>query len=337
MTTYKTWFDRHRTGGTAVPNIGINLADSFLDGRLAALEEGLSLAADLGYDSVELSAYGLNVVVNGRCNRDRVAAIHEILRHYPLAYTVHGPCELNLALDASDGIAESALAAYLNFCAEIEADIFVYHSGLIHLHAPYWGLAPLPLEDTIQTRHEYEVAALQRLAPRADDLGVIIAMENRDPHLWEVAALARQGRTVQALSTYHPGLLMDKVLTQIEAVDHPAVGLTLDVGHAYIASQVCGFDYLAAVEAAAPHVKHIHFHDNCGKLDGFSSEQAERLPFGQGDLHMPPGWGEIPLQETLRLLKTYEGTITLEIRPRYHDHLEASLARTRDLWQNRSR
>ena len=154
-------------------------------------------------------------------------------------------------------------------------------------------------------------------------------MENRDPHLWEVATLARQGLGVEALSAYHAGLLIPEVNAQLDRIAHPNVGMTLDLGHAHIAARTCGFDFLDAVSQAAPHVSHIHMHDNAGKLDGFSSSQGERQPLGQGDLHMPPGWGEIPLQEAFERLPDYAGVVILEIRPRYYDHLGEALTSAR--------
>lgn len=312
-----------------IRGIAINIDADHGGGRLDALENMLRRAVELGYDGVEISK--VSAVVDGRLHREVVARVKAVTARFPLCYAVHGPCELNLALGEPGGVEERALAAHLEYSAEIGASVFVYHSGLINLFEAYWGLAPLPDVATMQARREREVEALQRLAARAQELGVLIAMENRDPHLWEVATLARHGLPLRALTTYHAGLLIEEVNRQLQAVNHPYVGMTLDVGHAYIASQVCGFDFLQAVSQAAPYVRHIHLHDNVGKLDGYSEDQGERLPLGQGDLHMPPGWGNIPLQEALRRLPDYDGLITLEIRPRYQDYLGEALAATRSL------
>jgi len=314
-----------------VEGIGINIDSSYLDGRLDILESSLARVESLGYDCAEISGYGVNAVINGRLHRERVTCVKEITQRFRLKYTVHGPCELNLGLSSPDGVEEQAVGAYLEFCAEVEAPVFVYHSGLIALHEAHWGLHPLPAQATIQQREQKEVEALQRLAERARELGVTIAIENRDPHLWEVATLARHGLPLRALPEYHAGLLMENVNRQIAAVGHPNVGMTLDFGHTYIAARTCGFDFLEAVSLAAPYVRHIHMHDNFGKLDGFSDDQGERLPLGQGDLHMPPGWGAIPLRDALRRLPDYRGFIVLEIRPRYFDHLAEALQAARDL------
>ena len=316
-----------------VKGIGINLDGEHLGGRLGMLEQLLASASELGFDYVEVSGYGVGAVINGRLHRQRVAQVKAVTGRFALGYTVHGPCELNLCLDEAGGVHEQALAAYVQFCAEIGASTLVYHSGLINLHAPDWGLARLPSAEEMALRREREVAALRRLGDRAQALGVTIAMENRDPHLWEVAALARQGLGVDALSTYHAGLLIPQVVEQLRRVGHPNVGMTLDLGHAYIAARTCGFDFLEAVGQAAPWVKHVHMHDNVGKLDGFSGSQGERQPLGQGDLHMPPGWGEIPLREVWERLPAYDGVAMLEIRPRYHDHLAEALSASREILQ----
>jgi sugar phosphate isomerase/epimerase len=164
-----------------------------------------------------------------------------------------------------------------------------------------------------------ETQALKRMALHAERLGVVIAVENRDPHLWEIAALSRHGRTARDLTTYHQGMRLDLLAEQVRAVDSPNVGICLDVGHAFLAAPYWGVDYLAQIRAIAPDVKHVHWHDNFGRLDDRSESLAERLTFGEADNHLPPGWGAIPLAEVLAALmqSDYNGWLTVEIRPRY--------------------
>ena len=314
-----------------VTGVGISFGSEVVDGRLDALERTLALATEIGYDYVEISGYGLSAVINGRLHQAQARRVSAITSRFPLGYTVHGPCELNLCLGETGGVEEQALGAYLEFCAEVGAEAFVYHSGLVNLHEPYWGLTGLPSAETMVERRERECAALERLAPRAQALGVTIGMENRDPHLWEVAALARHGLGVEALTRYHAGLLIPEVNAQIARVAHPNLRMTLDFGHTHIAAKTCGFDFLDAVSQAAPYVQHIHMHDNVGKLDGYTDSQAERLALGQGDLHMLPGWGEIPLEAAFRRLPDFDGVVILELRPRYHEHLAEALASTREI------
>ena len=46
------------------------------------------------------------------------------------------------------------------------------------------------------------------------------------------------------------------------------------------------------------------------------SSYTTRLNLGTGDLNLPPGWGSIPFEDVLKILKDYQGIIILEY---YHD------------------
>ena len=173
------------------------------------------------------------------------------------------------------------------------------------------------------------MAALQKLARIAGELGVVIGVENGDPHLWEYAVLQRAGVAPDALAQYHARLRTEAIVTQIEAVGHPNVGITLDLGHLHLAIRALGEDYLEAVSTAAPHVCHLHINDNFGKLDVGQDSEGYRLTYGEADLHLPPGWGAIPFAEALHRLADYEGDIVLEIKARYRDHLGEALANMR--------
>ena len=78
-------------------------------------------------------------------------------------------------------------------------------------------------------------------------------------------------------------------------------------------------------------MRHLHANDNFGKLDSGFSGEGDRLPFGEGDLHLPPGWGAIPYKEVFARLSGYTGTVVLEIKMRYMEHLSEVLASTRAL------
>jgi sugar phosphate isomerase/epimerase len=168
--------------------------------------------------------------------------------------------------------------------------------------------------------------ALRELAPLARDAGVLIGMENGDSHLWEHNVIASFGRPRAELAQHHARLMIPPVVRQLEAIDDPAVGMTLDIAHLHIAAHDLGFDYLEAVEQAAPWVRHLHANDNFGRLDwGFDSE-PDRWPYGEADVHLPPGWGSIPYAEVFARLPEYQGDLILEIKSGFVDYLGESLA-----------
>jgi len=310
-----------------ITGIGINA-----DGRrgnfcLAHASEDLSYFQRCGFDAVEVPVHHLDVLVGGRLRRQDVDRVRATIEPFDFAYTVHAPERLNLAhpQKGSRGQVEIRLeqdvfVACLDFCAAIGAQVMVYHSGLIALHSVAFGLEDIPDEEELEQAREREVSALKVLLPLAMERGVVVAMENRDPHPWEIATLVRAGIPPDQLLRYHAGMVIPNLIRQIEDVNHPSLGLTLDYGHLFLAAHHCGFDYLSAVHQAAPYVRHLHASGNCGRLGGVFDGLRTRIPYGDGDLHMPPGWGTIPQEETLTQLPDYEGICVLEIRSRFWQH-----------------
>jgi sugar phosphate isomerase/epimerase len=178
------------------------------------------------------------------------------------------------------------------------------------------------------------VNALRELMGLADTHGVCVAMENRDPHPWEVAALARLGVSHRELPKYHAGMMVPVLVEQVRAVAHPRFGLTLDLGHLYLAARYCRFDYLQAIRQAGSYVRHLHGSDNLGRLGGVFDDLTMRVPYGDGDVHMPHGWGNLPHREALQQLPDYRGLYVMEIRPRFRDHFAQALGTLRGIVQD---
>lgn len=78
----------------------------------------------------------------------------------------------------------------------------------------------------------------------------------------------------------------------------PELGLHLDIGHANLMTPFNTTEEI--LNAYGSRLRHVHLHDNKG---------------GHADLHLPLGTGTVPLESSVRALKTsgYDGTITLEV------------------------
>jgi sugar phosphate isomerase/epimerase len=300
-----------------INHIGINVLDDS--------DAYFNRTKEVGYTQVEVPITHAKVIINGYLVPARTEQVKKQLARYQQRYSVHAPNRTNLAYRANPDLEYQVLEACIHFCRVIDAKTLVYHSGLQALDDAHTGAHPLPGDDELARGAEKEVEALRRLAPIAADLDVTIAMENGDPHLWEYAVLRANGQPPEALPKYHPRLKIEPIIAQLEAIDHPNVGMTLDLAHLHIAAHTIGFDYLAAVSQAAPWVRHLHLNDNFGRLDtGFDSEY-DRLPYGEADLHLPPGWGAIPFVEAFQRLAAYEGDLIIELKRPYIDHLEPAL------------
>lgn len=319
-----------------ITGIGIDEDMEYPRGSLSYLEENLSFFSSCGFDTVELTVHQLDVIINGKLQQRRVDNVRTITEKFDFDYTVHASFRLNLAFPqswpghpAELTHEQDVFAASLDFCAAIGAKVMVYHSGLIALKQAAFGLSPLPDDEALEQAREQEVTALRELMPLAAERGIVVAMENRDPHPREVATLIRAGLPPDQLSKYHAGMMIPDLVRQVEAVNHPNFGLTLDFGHLFLAANYCGFDYLEAIRQAAPYLRHLHSSDNFGRLGGVFESLADRIPYGDGDVHIPPGWGEIPHVEALFQLPDYKGRYILEIRTRFQGHYPEALEATR--------
>jgi sugar phosphate isomerase/epimerase len=138
------------------------------------------------------------------------------------------------------------------------------------------------------------VDAFRRLGDLAGDRGPGRALEN----------LVRR----EASTAY-------EMLDLLAAIDHPAIGITLDTSHA----NVVGLDLAVAIREWGPHLLATHISDNDGS----------------GDQHRTPGNGEIDWLEVVKALREaeYEGLFNLEIPGERHTVLPLRALKSRHAHQ----
>ncbi len=309
---------------TARCRVGISTNADLIDGDERRFEEELSLVAASGADVAEIILHSMDLVVNGRLNPRRLARVKSITSSFAMGYSLHLPFVLNLLDSDRREIYTEVFRAGLAFAAKIGASTLVYHASaapfdvaaIERLWFPRYGTRD---RDRLKAALFAEDAeALARLGEEAASYGLSIGVEN--PNLYSLSGLATYGCEPEAL------------LSQIEQIGRPNVGLTLDIGHLFLSSRCFGFDYLGALRRLAPKALHAHIHDNFGKIDA-GEPYIQRLPYGLGDLHLPPGEGLIPIDDALRILLAsgYAGTFMLELEFRFwadfKEHVEAFRAR----------
>jgi sugar phosphate isomerase/epimerase len=169
------------------------------------------------------------------------------------------------------------LNASIEFANNIGAGMVVCHAGQ--------RIGTRDARYSLKDQLAAERAALRDAGDLAGELGVSIAVENYYPELSIVRGVV-----------YDYSVWLQELAEQIRAVDHPAVGICLDVGHAALATGFFGFDYLEECATVAPFVRHLHLHDNLMKTNLIGVPAVSEHPvYGLGDLHLPPGRGNIPL------------------------------------------
>lgn len=293
-----------------IRGVGGNLPH--VNGDLDRLDRGLGELADAGAAFAELYPPALDVIVGGRLNAERLRRVQAICRNRGLRYTVHAPMALNLMDEANLARHVAVAEATLAFCEAIGADVAVVHPGAV---------APEVAEGGLERALAAERRVVQDLAAVAEARGVTICLENQNPDdrvLWG-------RRVVYALD---PRRLAD----QIRAIDRPNVAGTIDVSHAWLAAAHLGFDPAPALRAFAPLVRHLHVHDSCGRPGAVEANATDQIAYGEGDLHLPLGWGTIDFEALLPSLAVRpETAMIVEFNPRYWSEREACIRRARAL------
>lgn len=256
-----------------------------IDGNLETLRSVLDLYRRSGISYVEISPHGAGVICGGRIIAERMAALRKLLGAYPFRYTVHGPNPSNLMNLRQPELEKEVFKSSLRFAHELEARVMVYHAGRYIPEEDFLcpGLRQ-PDEARQKEMWESEKEALQEMGDLAATLGVTIGVENARPY--------------PEFSGYCYGVSLSKLARMVREVNHSHVAITLDCGHAYLASCFHSEDLLAGVREVAERVAHIHLHDNFGRPSySYERKVYENFCMGRGDMHMPIGWGAVPARE----------------------------------------
>ena len=261
--------------------------------KLSALDGALREIAADGFEAAELNLSSCPLIIGGRLMKPVVEYMRTVLRKYDLHYTAHAGYGMDLRNLADQKLQHDVLFASIDACAEL-------------------GLNPLNLHYEEYSRKVPEEEAFFRNVREAADYaqtkGVKLNVENIEVEDYRYA------------------------LEAVQKLNHPNVGMTLDLGHLFISSRYFGYDYMDAVRACAPYARHLHINDNNGVFEPMrlsnmqlynTLDKGYRFAFSRGDIHIPPFWGDVPLKDAFRVLKDakYGGIWLCE----YYSHLFSPL------------
>lgn len=275
------------------------------DGDLTRLDARLAHMVEIGCTGAEITAVGLDAVVDCRLIPGRVAQLRAIVARYDLAYSMHAPIAINLMDERHADIMQRAAMVSMDLAAEIGARVVVLHPGRV---------PPLDWVDRQDALYRFEIDQLAPVADRAAELGVQIAYENISPN----------PRVITGQETSYsldPRLLG----AQLQRLDHAAVMACLDISHAQQGAGLWGYDMLQACVALGPWIGHIHYSDSTGLPASFpTGSRNEQQFFGVGDMHAPKGHGRVDFAALAAALPLREGTrVVIEIKSNFLSHAEA--------------
>jgi sugar phosphate isomerase/epimerase len=290
-----------------VHNVGY-AASNQDDYTMKRLGAELNEAMGQGIGFVELPLYALDVIGNGRVLPSRLKMLKAVTGAHPLRYTVHGSGNINFFRDILPlPLMKDVFKASLEVAAELGARNYVVHTGITE---------GAPAGDELETLYARQREALTEAGDIAADMGVTIVVEN-----------------------VHPGTpgnytaLPSRLAKELEVIAHPAVRACLDFSHAVINANQRGVDFMAEIDALAPFARECHVHDSFGKLTHLKTvHRPDRMAFGEGDLHLPPGFGSIPWDAIMERCAFPEAIVfILELAPHYRSCLPHALASVREI------
>jgi sugar phosphate isomerase/epimerase len=240
-------------------------------GSPAALTAQLAAVADAGFTHAELDATYWDVILGGRLHPSQLRRWTSVIQPFreSLRFTLHGPLDVNLFDLADRGLHVRLLRAGLELAAALNAEVVVYHPGR-RLSLP--SGSSVPMRDLLEAERETLVSAIEAAAG------------------WE-GELSVETMTGYVSGDYTYAIWPEQLARQVEAIAHPRVGACVDFGHMFFTAAYFGFDMLEGVARLAPLTNHFHVQD----LFAAEAPQGGSIGLGRGDLHLPPGWGEIPL------------------------------------------
>lgn len=292
--------------------IGIHAPESIIKGDFYALRRELIYYQALGFSSVEISPHVLGIIYNGSLNRKNVAELIDTLKAFSFEYIIAVPESVNfMDCRSDDGTSHQIFLACLEFAALLEsAPLVVYRAGR-------YNPQNIPDDSQKKALWERERAMLSSLGEIAKSYSVTIAIENTESY--------------RDLDQYcYAESLMD-LAKMAASINHPMVGVSLDIGRAYLAARHHGFNLLQQLTAIAPFITYMSLNDNFGKCSPYGSKDYYQLAVnGYGNLQLPPRLGEIPLETILHHLSGYKGTLTLRINPQHRQHYGYALKTTQE-------
>ena len=214
------------------------------------------------------------------------AALRAALQTTDLKLVLHAPDTLSAGTPGHD----LAFEGLLRYAKAGGACAVVYHG----LNFPTRRRASMPRLD----RAWLEERSLERLAALAEELEIVVAVENLAPVYPGPAHLC------------HDPLNVRNLVLRFES---PWVRMCLDVGHANIAADIAGIDVRAVVEPVLPAVGLFHVHDNLGarrRGQGVPGVDPLRL-----DLHLAPGAGAVGGHRLGDVLLGHRAPLLLEVHP----------------------
>ena len=272
------------------------------NGQIIDFEKQLILFEELGAGSVEIPIYELDVICGKKIVNDELRLLQKILKPSNLNFSLHGSMSVNLMDNIYLEDHKEVLKRDIEVCESINSQILVTHFG-------YTNIANYNNKNLYEKLLKKQTEIYYEMAEYAKKHNVILAIENLFPF---------------TSNSYAP--LPSEIAKEIKYLDHPNARTTIDFSHAYLNCTHNKVNYMEQLKTMVPLTKHLHIHDSFGKLKVMDTYiHSEDVTYGQGDIHLPLGWGSIPFE---KIFSTFSFSpnifLNFELSKRYQGYFKSS-------------
>jgi len=242
--------------------------------RISDFEKQLIYFENIGAESVEIPLYELDIICGKQIVQDELIFLQQTLKISNLNRSLHGSISVNLMDDEYLNDHKEFLKRDIEISEAINSLILVTHFG-------YTSKKNYENKNIYNKLLAKQLETYYEMAEYAKAHNVILAVENLFPFTQK---------------DYAP--LPSEIAEQISLLSHSNAKVTIDFSHAYINCSLNNVNYIEEIKSLAPLTKHLHLHDSFGKLKVMDTYiHSEDVTYGQGDIHLPLGWGDIPFKK----------------------------------------
>jgi len=261
-------------------------------------------------DFAELSVFDWNIICGTKIVDPEIKKLIKICNGRSIGFTVHGELTVNFFDYENIELHKEILKRNIELSSSINALHLVTHFGTT-------SKKNFLNKNKFQSLMRMQNEIYQEMGDYAKSHNVILVVEN-----------------LFNFHKEHYAPIPSIVANELTNIGHPNVMATLDFSHSYINCNQNKIDFEKETKTLAPISKHLHVHDSFGLSKNISSyNDSEDLSYGNGDLHLPIGWGNIPFDKFFENLHFPAGLIlNLEIQERFLEYIPETINKAKNLF-----
>jgi sugar phosphate isomerase/epimerase len=270
--------------------------------QIADFKKQLVFFEEIGAGSVEIPLYELDVLCGKKIVQEELNFLQETLKPSKLNFSLHGSISVNLMDEEYLDDHIEILKRDIEVSEAINSKILVTHFG-------YTNIENYKNKEKYKKLLKKQTEIYFKMAEYAKSHNVILAIENIFPF---------------TSTSYAP--LPNEIAEEISSLNHPNAKTTIDFSHAYLNCTHNKVDFIEQIKTMVPLTRHLHIHDSFGRLKKMDTYMhSEDVTYGQGDIHLPLGWGDIPFE---KIFSTFSFSpdifLNFELSDRYKRYYQSS-------------